>query len=174
MRIFWLVGTAVPAFCLGFAEVQNLPTKLIYNGSESAPPGFYWIENLPVKRGDYVLTNVPKRFKMLINQRGYVRHDVPLLKQIIAIEGDVICRKDREILLNGVTIAVARLLDQSSRKLPIWQGCHRLMSDDLFLLQDHPSSFDSRYFGPVQRSLVIGKATKLRFPDRSDENDDPK
>ncbi len=164
MRIFWLASTAVPVLFLIFAETQNLPTKLIYNGSNSAPPGFYWIEDSLVKRGDYALTMVPGRFKKLMAQRGYVPHDVPLLKQIIAVEGDVICRKDREILLDGLTIAIAKLTDQFGRNLPIWQGCHRLMSDELFLLQDHPCSFDSRYFGPVQRSLVIGKAMKLRFP----------
>ncbi len=164
MRMFWLICTAIPVFTLGLAEAQKLPTKLIYNGSESAPLGFYWVEKSTLKRGDYVLTNVPAQFKILMEQRGYVPHDVPLLKQIIAVEGDVICRKNLEILIDDVTIAVAKLADQSGRVLPIWQGCHRLKSDELFLLQDHPYSFDGRYFGLVNRSLIIGKATKLRFP----------
>ena len=164
MRLLWIVCMAAPALLLAFAEAQKLPTKLIYNGSESAPLGFYWIQKSPLKRGDYVLTNVPAKVIILMEQRGYLPRNAPLLKQIIAVEGDVICRRKREILLNGVTIAVAKLVDQSGRRLPIWQGCYRLKSDELFLLQGHPDSFDGRYFGPVKRSLVIGKAAKLRFP----------
>jgi len=36
-------------------------------------------------------------------------------------------------------------------------------------LQDHPQSFDGRYFGPVDRRLVIGRATMLRLPWRKHE-----
>ncbi|CAN0597380.1 unnamed protein product, partial [Laminaria digitata] len=29
--------------------------------------------------------------------------------------------------------------------------------------QDHPKSFDGRYFGPIDRRLIIGRARLLRF-----------
>jgi type IV secretory pathway protease TraF len=36
------------------------------------------------------------------------------------------------------------------------------MQGELFLLNSsHPASFDSRYFGPLDRSFVIGKAVPL-------------
>ncbi|MGV2480562.1 UNVERIFIED_CONTAM: S26 family signal peptidase, partial [Salmonella enterica subsp. enterica serovar Weltevreden] len=43
--------------------------------------------------------------------------------------------------------------------LPSWQQCRRLESGELFLLSvTNPASFDSRYFGPVSASAVIGVA----------------
>ena len=45
------------------------------------------------------------------------------------------------------------------RPLPSWQQCRRLESGELFLLSvTNPASFDSRYFGPVSASAVIGVA----------------
>ena len=46
-----------------------------------------------------------------------------------------------------------------SGPLPRWQGCRRLGADELFLIAtDSAASFDSRYFGPVTRDRVIGRA----------------
>ena len=40
-----------------------------------------------------------------------------------------------------------------------WQQCRLLNSGELFLLSvTNPASFDSRYFGPVSASAVIGIA----------------
>jgi type IV secretory pathway protease TraF len=45
------------------------------------------------------------------------------------------------------------------RPLPSWQQCRRLEPGELFLLSvTNPASFDSRYFGPVSASAVIGVA----------------
>ena len=40
--------------------------------------------------------------------------------------------------------------------LPAWRECRILAPDEVFLLGDTPGSFDSRYFGPVRRSDVVG------------------
>ena len=48
------------------------------------------------------------------------------------------------------------LLIKRGAPLPTWRGCRRLNEEELFLLGDTPSSFDSRYFGPVARSRVTG------------------
>ncbi|WP_207948617.1 S26 family signal peptidase, partial [Pseudomonas aeruginosa] len=45
------------------------------------------------------------------------------------------------------------------RPLPSLQLCRRLEPGELFLLSvTNPASFDSRYFGPVSASAVIGVA----------------
>jgi len=36
--------------------------------------------------------------------------------------------------------------------LPIWQDCRRLAADELFI----PTSFDGRYYGPIERARVVG------------------
>jgi hypothetical protein len=45
---------------------------------------------------------------------------------------------------------------------PAWQQCRRLHDGELFLLSaTNPASFDSRYFGPIAVSAVIGSAQPL-------------
>jgi type IV secretory pathway protease TraF len=40
-------------------------------------------------------------------------------------------------------------------------GCHTLKSDEVFVLARPQDSFDSRYFGPVNRSRIVGTAIPL-------------
>lgn len=141
----------------------SLPKKLLYSGSASAPIGFYWLDNKPSKLGDFVALQVPERLRELVEDRGYLPPDVPLIKQIAGGPGDEICRIGLEIRINGATIAMAQSVDGSGREMPVWSGCHVLPEGSVFLLQDHPQSFDGRYFGPVGRRLIIGRATRLRL-----------
>ena len=60
-----------------------------------------------------------------------------------------------------VNLAVDVMLpaDRLGRELPSLQLCRRLEPGELFLLSvTNPASFDSRYFGPVSASTVIGVA----------------
>jgi len=163
MRHSWLASTAIPVFALAVTSVISLPKKLIYNASASAPIGLYWIDNRPIERRDYVLVHVPERIRNLVQERGYLPPDVPLLKRVVGVDGDRICRHSDEITVNGSVVAFAKRRDGQGRELPGWHGCHILTEQTVFLLQDHPQSFDGRYFGPVERSLIIGRATRLRL-----------
>ena len=164
MRRATLIATGLPVFALAIASVESLPIKLIYNASESAPIGLYWIDDQPAERGDYVLVRVPDRVRNLVVERGYLPPDIPLIKRVVGADGDVFCRRNRKILIDGVTVAVAQISDGLGREMPVWSGCYVLHERRVFLLQDHPNSFDSRYFGPVDRRLIIGRATPLRLP----------
>ncbi|MOA39652.1 Peptidase S26 [compost metagenome] len=64
---------------------------------------------------------------------------------------------------------VATLLpaDHLGRPLSSWQPCRRLADGELFLLSTtQPASFDSRYFGPLQASAVLGTAQPIRLEQR--------
>ena len=164
MRRVTLVAMAAPTLALAVASLINLPTKLIYNGSPSAPIGFYWIHDHHAERGDYVLVRTPERVRSLVEERRYLPPNTPFIKQVAGANGDVVCRRNRKILINGVTVTVARNVDSLGRRMPAWTGCHHLRERRVFLLQQHPQSFDSRYFGPVDRGLIIGRATYLCPP----------
>jgi conjugative transfer signal peptidase TraF len=161
--------TVSPVLALAVASSNSLPKKLIYNASASAPIGFYWIDQERISRGDYVFVRLPERARKLVEQRRYLPPNIPLIKHVVGIDGDTICRRGQEILINGIPVALAQRSDSLGRELPKWQGCHILTKDKIFLLQDHPLSFDSRYFGPVDSRLIIGRATRLRFPWRKRE-----
>ena len=164
MRRVVFLAAALPVLALGIASMVSLPKKLLYNGSASAPVGFYWLDDRPFQRGDFVALHVSERIRELVEDRGYLPPDVALIKRVAGGPGDEICRIGPEVRINGVTIAMAQIADGSGREMPVWSGCHVLHGRRVFLLQDHPDSFDSRYFGPVDRRLIIGRATRLRLP----------
>ena len=169
MRRGPLVCAAIPVLALAVASTVSLPKKLVYNASASAPIGFYWLDDRRTKRGDYVLAHVPERVRNLVEERAYLPVDVPLIKRAAGVDGDVICRWGETVSINGNPVARAEKADGLGRPLPDWQGCHILTEQTVFLLQDHPQSFDGRYFGPVDRRLIIGRATMLRLPWRTRE-----
>ena len=166
MRPAPLLAAALALTALGSEALVDMPPVLVYNGSASAPIGFYRIDSEPFQRGDYVLARVPEGARALAEERGYLPSGVPLIKRVSGLEGDRICRITAFVLIDGTLAAVARRSDAQGRPLPAWEGCETLGPDRVFLLQDDPRSFDGRHFGPIDRALVLGRATPLGPPKR--------
>jgi conjugative transfer signal peptidase TraF len=137
---------------------------VVYNASGSAPFGFYRVENRLPERGEMAVIQPPPLVELMIVARGILPPGVPLVKQIAAIGGDEVCRSDEPsgtISINGKVVAETFEKDRDGRPLPAWKGCMKLIGGEYFLLQPHPHSFDSRYFGPVTRCDILGVARPL-------------
>ncbi len=149
------------------AFVQPLP-RVVYNPSDSVPVGWYRVEPLhqrtdslprPLSVGSIVLTALPPDAAVLAAQRGYLPASVPLLKRVGAVAPQHVCVFDALVWIDGVPVADVRPADRLGRALPSWPQCRRLGPGELFLLSStNPASFDSRYFGPVSATAVIGVA----------------
>lgn len=159
---------AVGLAALAWADfVQPLP-RLIYNPSDSVPVGWYRVDlqrhgtdplPRPLSVGSVVLTTLPPDVAALAAQRGYLPTRVPLLKRVGAIAPQHVCIVAGQVRIDGVPVAAALPADRLGRLLPSWQHCRPLAEGELFLLSvTNPASFDSRYFGPVSASAVIGVA----------------
>lgn len=162
-----LVLAASSLIALGWAALATSPPQLIYNASDSVPTGWYRIA--PVgshATGDLVLVRLPADTMVLAAQRGYLPSTVPLLKTVAAIAPQQVCVRGDQVLVDGQFTARQLRRDRQGRALPAWQGCRRLVGDELFLLSNKPESFDSRYFGPVSASAVIGRAQPLWLESR--------
>lgn len=142
---------------------QPVP-RLVYNPSDSVPVGWYRVE--PIHRhpgylpvGSIVLTQLSADAAALAARRGYLPARVPLLKRVGAIAPQHVCIVGDQLRIDGVPMAAVLSADRLGRALPVWQPCRPLAEGELFLLSaTHPASFDSRYFGPVSASAVIGVA----------------
>lgn len=156
-----VAGLAIVAATLACGGKQ-VPV-LVYNASASAPIGFYRVlPALPMRRGDLVLVPVPHDVAGLAAERGYVPLTVPLVKRVAATAGATVCARDRRVTIDGRRVADQLKADRKGRRLPAWSGCRRLGQGELFLLmQEAPDSFDSRYFGPVSATAVIGRLEPL-------------
>lgn len=166
MRRGWLCGPLCTgaAFALLFGAVAALAPhpRFVWNASASVPLGLYRIDvGAAPKVGELVLVDLPDKFARLPAQRGYLPRGVPLLKYIAAADGALICRSGVFVTIDGRFAARARAADRADRALPRWLGCRRLARGEYFLLGAAPDSFDSRYFGPLQRRDLIGVAHPL-------------
>ena len=158
------------------AFVQPLP-RLIYNPSDSVPVGWYRVEPLDHRAtslprslsvGSIVLTLLPADAAALAAQRGYLPAHVPLLKRVGAVAPQHVCIVAGQVRIDGVPTAAALPADRLGRPLPSWPHCRPLAEGELFLLSvTNPASFDSRYFGPVSASVLIGVAHPVWLETRS-------
>lgn len=150
--------------------VLPMPKVLMWNASASVPVGFYAIGSAArFERGDLAVALPPEALADYLVARGYIGRGVPLIKPVAALPGQSVCRVGLRILIDGKLIGEALQHDRQGRDLPVWEGCRRIGADQLFLM--NPSvrdSLDGRYFGPLPRASVTGKATPLYTDERGD------
>ena len=158
-----IIGIAVGLAMIGLSSAIRSAPRLVYNPSESAPPGWYVIHSVAdLQIGDYVIVRLPRDVAKFAAKRGYLPLGVPVLKRIVAMAGQRVCVAHGYVLIDGLPVARTRLFDGQQRPLRAWLHCRELLAGELFLLNvDSPASFDSRYFGPVDVSFVRGRATAL-------------
>ncbi|MDH0367841.1 S26 family signal peptidase [Brucella anthropi] len=153
------------AAALAIVIASGVPTapRLIWNASASVPIGFYTVapaDGLDVP--DLVAVMPPKPFASFMSERGYVARDVPLLKRVLGLPGQRVCRAGHAIAVDAVPLGEAHLRDSRGRDLPVWHGCRFIAEGEIFLMNpDVGDSLDGRYFGPFPASAVIGRATPL-------------
>lgn len=159
LSLFAATGLAA----LAWATFANPMPRVIYNASASVPVGWYRIR--PAKAlhvGSIVLVRLPAAPRALAAQRDYLPWHIPLLKRIGAMAPQTVCVHARTVRIDGNPVAATLRVDRLGRRLTAWSQCRRLRAGELFLLSTtNPASFDSRYFGPVSTSAVIGQAQPL-------------
>jgi conjugative transfer signal peptidase TraF len=153
---FVTMGVAIAAF-------TPTPTKLIWNATASAPIGFYTVEPADTLDVHELVAMVPPEpLAAFMAERGYIARGVPLLKRVVGLPGQRVCRLRSTITVNGIEMGEALERDSLGRDLPVWQGC-RVIGDDQFFLMNWEvrDSLDGRYFGLIPASSVIGRAVPL-------------
>ena len=156
-----LAGLGVAA--LAWPSVRTPVARIVYNPSDSVPRGWYSVGSVDsLHVGSIVLAWLPADAAALAAQRGYLPERIPLLKHIGAMAPQRVCIKGHVVRIDGAAVAMARAADGRGRPLSAWHQCRPLREGELFLLSaTNPASFDSRYFGPVSVSAVIGNAQPL-------------
>jgi conjugative transfer signal peptidase TraF len=159
-RALSLAAGALVAGCL--VELVAMPRPLfVWNVTHSAPIGLYCSAFAEVENGGWVLVRAPRAAAELAAARGYLPSSVPMVKRVAASSGDHVCRAGQSVSINGHAAAQALWRDSLGRALPVWTGCIDLKRDQIFLITTPPTSFDSRYFGPVPTANVIERIVPL-------------
>lgn len=158
-----LTVTALAVLGIAAASAVETPLRLIWNATASAPIGFYTVEPTDrIEVPELVAIMPPEPLAAFMVERGYVARGVPLLKRVVGLPGQQVCRIGRTITVDDVEMGEALERDRIGRDLPVWQGCRVIGDGQLFLMNwDVRDSLDGRYFGPIPASSVIGRALPL-------------
>lgn len=150
---------------LGFVWAAIFPVspRFIWNASASVPIGLYAIRPAgALYVTELVVVRPPAALASFLDQRRYLPKGVPMLKRILALPGQTVCRFDRTITVDGIAMGAALDRDRNGRALPTWHGCRVVGGDEVFLMNwQSEDSFDGRYFGPLPVSTIAGRADPL-------------
>ncbi len=167
-RVAWLIATYFGALSIGVATLFHPLPRLIWNASASVPVGFYAVH--PAGRlhlTELVGVMPPEPLASFLADRDYLPEHVPLLKHIAALPGQRVCRIGDTIRIGGDVVGTALDRDSRGRVLPRWNGCRTIEAGQVFLFNEGvPDSLDSRYFGALPRTAIIGRAVALWLEQR--------
>ena len=118
------------------------------------------------KRGDVIVFRYPKDIS------------VDFIKRVIAIEGDIVEVKDKVIYINGIKMTDPWGHYQNTPPEPRDRtpkdnfGPYTVPKDAVFAVGDNrDNSADSRFWGPVRKEHLVGKALILYFSLNGDTKD---
>lgn len=154
-----LVATAVVMSTVG----PKPAIHYIWNASESVPIGLYRLQ--PVRKlavTDLVAIQPPEPLATFLSERGYLPRSIPMLKRVLALPGQTVCRDGLTITVKNVEMGQARERDSQGRPLPVWQGCRVVADGEVFLMNwQSTNSLDGRYFGVLPAAAIMGRAEPL-------------
>jgi conjugative transfer signal peptidase TraF len=146
----------------GLAFVHPAP-RLIWNATASTPTGLYALRPVGRLYGmELVAVQPPEPVASFLADGGFLPKGVPLLKHVMALPGQTVCRTGDAVTVDGITVGDARESDHLGRALPAWGGCRTLRPGEVFLMNPTvPDSLDGRYFGPLPTSSIVGRVVPL-------------
>ena len=159
-RVMMLVVTfGVAAALIATIVLEPLPLY-IWNASASVPIGLYRLRSADqFQVTELVAVQPPEPLATFLDLNGYLPLGVPMLKRVLALPGQSVCRTGLSISVDDIVMGEAKKHDRRGRPLPKWQGCRVVRDGELFLMNwQSDDSLDGRYFGFLPASAVIGCA----------------
>ena len=145
------------------STVGGATPHYIWNASNSVPVGLYRLRPVTTLTvTELVAVQPPDPLATFLDLNGYLPIGVPMLKRVLALPGQTVCRQGLTIAVDGIDVGQAQERDRRGRPLPVWQGCRVIADGDVFVMNwQSADSLDGRYFGPLPASAVIGRAVPL-------------
>ncbi|WP_085309994.1 S26 family signal peptidase [Planktotalea arctica] len=162
-RRIWASVVFIAVGAIAVSTAVAMPTLFLWNASPSVPIGLYRLQSIDhLGPRDLVAVTAPDPIAAFIADRGYLPPDIPLLKHVAGLPGQIVCRFDRSITVDGISLGEAQQTDSHGHQMPVWQGCRRITSDQVFLMNPHvETSLDGRYFGPIPRNALLAEAIPI-------------
>ncbi|MNR96560.1 Peptidase S26 [compost metagenome] len=156
--------------CLTAVLAAGFGAGIRINTTPSEPLGLWRIvpTNRPVEIGDLVFVCMPDSTERKEGKsRGYLLWGLcpggtgPLIKEVVAMAGQDIAI-DRNVSIDGVTLDRSLLVQHDGLGRPLRPYLGGIVpAGQVFLHSPFAGSWDSRYFGPVPVSGILGLAREV-------------
>ena len=115
--------TIILMLCTALVSTATINSKpvplLIWNASQSVPIGLYRVQQADqLTVTDLVIAMPEGPLADFLAERGYLPLHVPLIKRILAVPEQTICRNHLTVMVDGIEMGSARERDHRGRKLP--------------------------------------------------------
>jgi len=130
---------------------------------KSMEPTFVEGQRLIISRVNYMIGDPQRGDIVVFNSPESDNDDPSLIKRVVGLPGETVEIKEREVYINGVK------LNEPYIKEPCTRYCRDrqwiLADDEYFVMGDNRNvSNDSRAFGPIKHSAIIGEALFRYWP----------
>ena len=159
-RVVMLLTTLAAATSVLSSIGETAVPWYLWNASQSVPVGLYRLR--PTGRlavTELVAVRLPEPTATFLADGNYLPRNVPMLKRVLALPGQTVCREHLTITVDQIAMGVARERDTRGRPLPVWQGCRVVADGEVFLMNwQSADSLDGRYFGLLPANAILGRA----------------
>lgn len=145
---------------------MSIPGKLSITITKSLDKRVFWMsdDTSLIKKGDYVLFGL---------DTGRLSKDVTIpetvikgtlvraIKRVACFEGEILRVDGLDYYCNEVSIGRAKTLTIKGKPLAQFVFNGPIPKESVFVIGDHPDSYDSRYYGLIDRSTFISRAIAL-------------
>lgn len=158
-----LMATLTAISLVALSSGRNPLPHYLWNASASVPLGLYRLQSTDQRYvSELVAVMPPEPLATFLAEGKYLPRGVPMLKRVLALPGQTVCRQGLTVLVDARAVGTARERDGRGRLLPVWQGCRVIAPGELFLMNwQSADSLDGRYFGPLPAWTVMGRARPL-------------
>ena len=130
-----LVAMALGVSAAALPLAIDVSPRFIWNASASVPIGLYAVKPASqLQLNDLVVVRPPEDVAAFLAEGGYLPRGVPILKHILALAGQTVCRFGSAVSVDAMAVGDARERDSHGRALPVWQGCRVLAKGEVFLM----------------------------------------
>ncbi len=148
----------------GFAG-SFLPGRISVTLTPSVKHRVWWLsqDTSQVRHGQYVLFQLPSTnlAGMTVPETVVNGQDIRAIKRVGCDEGETLNRRGRDFFCEEEFLGHAKEQSKNREPLTPFLFSGEIPPGKVFLVGDHPDSFDSRYFGLIEKSNYLAWARPI-------------
>ncbi len=141
------------------------PGRISVTLTPSVKHRVWWLsgDTSHVRHGQYVLFRLPhaRLGGMPVPESVLSGEDIRAIKRVGCDEGENLRREDRDFFCGDEFLGHVKERSQNGEPLTPSPYSGRVPAGKVFLVGDHPDSFDSRYFGLVEKKNYLAWARPI-------------